>query len=745
MLFQKLFTSDSSSNPQPSENIALIDVNLLSSISCEPGNNDEASVFEVHQIEIDNLSLRTEADKFVSKLYGKPKLPREYIQDIVDNVTTFVESGILTNLKNKLSHLNLTDVQCASVCTVLDDMKHPFSHLRSEYIRFKYFTSTGEFIPPVPYEIGEIDIADGAKLKKSKVYGQTVPIDLSLKQFLELPNALEDILKYVDSLKNNPDVKQNFMQTKLWKTKRSKFSDDEIVLPLYSYYDECQCNNPLGSHVKKLGCAYVEIACLPPMNSSIYNIFVSLVFESDYRCFSDEKAFAPLIEKLKFVEETGIIVNTPEGPKRVFFICGLLLGDNLGLNSVGGFAEGFTANFFCRFCKSHREVTKSQTVEDIPTLRTETSYASDLAVNNVSLTGVKSNCVFNQIPSFSIVSNFCVDIFHDLGEGVCHYVMLNVLKHCIPKYFSIDLLNHRIEMFRYGPTDSNCIPSISDEFAKKDKLKMSGSETFLFVKLFGIIIGDKVPYDDSYWELYLKLCCLLDICLSKTLSSRQGPALRVLVGEFNSMYIEVTGDTLKPKMHHLIHYARVFEESGPVALTSTKTFERKHRSLLMPAHATESRTNIAKTVTIQHQLNMCHRFKSLSSIIPPTEFGPASEVFLSNFSNYEFVHTLPKSFNLSFTTSCLAANWVNFKGSKYKPGMVLLHSVDNSGGPVFVLLESILFHENLFIFVVSFLLTIGFDSHIHAYDVQLSKKKWSSVLPSDLYDPLPLSIHHSIS
>ncbi|KAK3922334.1 Oocyte zinc finger protein [Frankliniella fusca] len=687
--------------------------------------------------------LHNEADKFVSKLYGKAKLPRQYVQDIIADVTSFLQNGVIAALKTSLVP-HITNEQSYILNSILDSVRDSVSHLCSEYKRFKYFTSSGEYIPPISYEIGEIDVAEGDKLKKQKVYGQTVPIDLTLKQFLEVPNALNEIVQYIESLEHI-DVMQNFVQSQLWQRKKARFSDTDIVLPLYSYHDECQCNNPLGSHVLKLGCAYVEIACLPPeCQSSIHNIFVSLVFNSEYRCFSDEKAFGPLIAKLKFLEEVGIFVETPEGPKHVYFVCGLLLGDNLGINSVGGFAEGFTANFFCRFCKSPREVTKSQTIEDESTLRTKDNYETDLDVNNVSLTGVKTNSVFNKVPSFHITDNFCVDVFHDLCEGVLHYVTIKVLGHCVSnQYFSMDVLNHRIEMFKYGPTDSNRIPILSNEFSKKDKLKMSGSETLLFVKLLGIIIGDKVPHTDEYWKLYLKLRCLMDIALCKSLSPRQGHALRVLVDEFNSMYVAVTGDSLKPKFHHLVHYARVFEESGPLALTSTKTFERKHRSLLIPAHATESRTNIAKTVTIQHQLNMSHRLKYLPSIIPPLEFGPTCEVFLSDFRNHDFVNKLPDGFDISFSSSCLAANWVEFKGTTYKPGMVLSLAVDECGGPVFGLIEAILVFEQSFTFIFSYLVNVGLDEHVYAFEIELSSQL-SCILPSDVFDPLPLSIHHSI-
>lgn len=438
----------------------------------------------------------------------------------------------------------------------------------------------------------------------------------------------------------------------------------------------------------------------------------------------------------------GIIIKTPEGLKKVHFLCGLLLGDNLGVNSVAGFVECFTANHFCRFCKTHKTDAHTQSVEDIRSLRTKENYFEDLATNDPSLTGIKSNCVLNDVSTFHITSNYCVDIFHDLCEGVCHYTMMHILKHCIPRYFSLELLNHRIDFFKFGLCDSNKIPFLSTDFAKRDKLKMSGSETLLFVKLFGILVGDKVNHDDDFWRLYLKLCEILDICLSKSLSFSQGQALRVLVEEFNTMYVKITGDSLKPKMHFLCHYASCFEKSGPVVLSSTKRFESKHRALLIPARATESRRDICKTVAIQHQLNMSFWLKSRPSILKITEFGPISEVYADEFENTEFVKSLPDTINLSATSSCASSSWVEFKGTKFKPGMILLLSVNESGGPVFGKLEDILVDNDLPVFVFSYMLCLGFDEHVHAYAVQCTNR-WSSISPHDLYDPLPLSMYAS--
>lgn len=126
---------------------------------------------------------------------------------------------------------------------------------------------------------------------------------------------------------------------------------------------------------------------------------------------------------------------------------------------------------------------------------------------------MKSDCTFNELPSVHITSNYSVDIFHDLCEGVGHYVMLQLLKHCIPKFFTLDELNTFIEFFQCGPCDSNHTPLVTSDLTSRDKLKMSGSETLVFIKMFGLLVGHKVPVHDPHWLLYLKFLQILDECL----------------------------------------------------------------------------------------------------------------------------------------------------------------------------------------------------------------------------------------
>lgn len=71
------------------------------------------------------------------------------------------------------------------------------------------------------------------------------------------------------------------MQGFLWKKKKQKYCKEDIVFPLFVYFDDFEVNNPLGSHSGKLGDVYVTVPCLPPECSSMLkNIFLVLLFES---------------------------------------------------------------------------------------------------------------------------------------------------------------------------------------------------------------------------------------------------------------------------------------------------------------------------------------------------------------------------------------------------------------------------------------------------------------------------------
>lgn len=161
-------------------------------------NTDPANVEGFGEVEdsvnqrmqpVDFLSLmHSETDSFVSKLYKKPKLPRQYIQDIITDVDLYVRTGFLDNLKQALlSKIKLDSNQDSDFECVFAEFSTPFSHVSTEYVRHKHFETSGEYIAPIPHEVGEVSVSVPTKygpvLKPQKCFVQSIPIEDVLTKF----------------------------------------------------------------------------------------------------------------------------------------------------------------------------------------------------------------------------------------------------------------------------------------------------------------------------------------------------------------------------------------------------------------------------------------------------------------------------------------------------------------------------------------------------------------------------------
>jgi hypothetical protein len=85
-------------------------------------------------------------------------------------------------------------------------------------------------------------------------------------------------------------------------------------------------------------------------------------------------------------------------------------------------------------------------------MRNITNYNDAVAINDIRNIGVHGDSFLNRIPSFYVTQNYCVDVMHDLFEGICHYDICHIIKYFTEnvKYFSLYTLNSRKSNFNYG-------------------------------------------------------------------------------------------------------------------------------------------------------------------------------------------------------------------------------------------------------------------------------------------------------
>ncbi|KAJ1525813.1 hypothetical protein ONE63_009016 [Megalurothrips usitatus] len=643
--------------------------------------------------------LRQQEDHFIAKLYENPSFPH-----------------LPLNVKKQIGGM-------------FNVLRNPFQHLQTEYKRFKYFESCGAYIPPISYEI------DSREERVKTKGGVTLCMKSVLGQFIPLQS----------------DVISNLMQCEVWKRKVAHFNECDIVMPVNVYFDEVEPNSALGSHCEPLGCSYVQIAALPPeWISRLENIFLALLFDGNNRSiYSNKKTFRPLIDELLYLETEGISLTiTGLSTYKIYFVVAFVLGDNKGLNGVCGFVEGFSAYHYCRICNVHRDQAKQMFVEDPALLRTPENYAAAVELQDPQETGVKEECIFNRLPSFETPTDICVDQFHDLTEGVAHYTMLSVLKHFhgLNSMF-INTLNNRMYCLDLGVDSDNRPPLINlDRLVNKDKLKMTGAEMHTFIRLFGVLVHDMIPEGDLFYELYLLLNDITSILYAKVLPKDMDKILQVKVKDHHMLYVNLTGEDLKPKHHFLVHYARLFQMMGPFNLIGTVRFEAKHREISQTAGACISRVNLSKTVAIKQQLGFCFRSVSNASLRQNMDYGPCHLLNLKELDTYpSFSLTLPgRIFDEPMQS---VVTWVTYKGTTYKPKQVLLCSIDDFGLFSFAEIELIIKDDKKPLFICSSLDTIGYFSDVRGYEVKRMTEvnNWFAIDHDNLLDYNPLCLYQMSS
>ena len=317
------------------------------------------------------------------------------------------------------------------------------------------------------------------------------------------------------------------------------------------------------------------------------------------------KAFSTLIDELNFLEKEGLIITIVNKIVRVKFQVILILGDNLGLNSILGFIESFSASHYCRICKASKKLCKRMTVEDTTLLRDKDNYASDVALKNEKMTGIRQDCTFNTLNNFHVIENMAVDLMHDFLEGVCVFILTDILQYYIfvKKYFTLYELNTRIASFDFG--SENKPQDIQTVHGKNElHIKISAAEMYSLIRFLDVIIGDKIPRSDNHCNLYKYSRQIFDILMSTKVVRGDASILRSLITKLLEKYIELY-DELKPKLHFLVHYPKILILLGPIVKFWCMRFESFHQLIKRNANSSNNATNLLKTIAKKQALKLC--------------------------------------------------------------------------------------------------------------------------------------------
>ncbi|XP_070527740.1 uncharacterized protein [Cardiocondyla obscurior] len=328
--------------------------------------------------------------KYIATLHNKPNVPRiivqefvEELQEVIQNVSKHIHDRLKKDLPHKFH--NVLE-KCCNI-SILEDVQ-------TEYKRFKYLKKSEFYIQSESFFIGDVfdDKKSGQKtiLTIKKCEGLMVPTRKILKSLFDIPGFYDKILNIIsidNSLVYSNKVYTNFCDGTIWKIIK-QFYGNKLVVPIFLYYDNFETGNPLGTAagIHKVGALYGSIATLPPQYASMLdNIFlIEFIYSSDRTHFGNVKCFHKVIEEIKYLSNTGIVIrNINDKEITIYFVVVGLLGDNLGLNSLLGFNESYVSEYFCRICRASKSVTCCAKFEDVNLLRTSENYAQDVIFHMV--------------------------------------------------------------------------------------------------------------------------------------------------------------------------------------------------------------------------------------------------------------------------------------------------------------------------------------------------------------------------
>lgn len=342
----------------------------------------------------------------VAKLQGSG-VSNNVVLSVVESMGDYVNE-LHKKLKEQVMSAVPSDSPCRNAAEeVFSNIFNPFSELNTNSKWTKYLTEKWGVVEPVEINLGVR--YDSKRNKISGIYEQVPVNDTSI--YVPLFKTLEFIFKNAEvcgklnKASTLDDFYKDFCDGKYYK-QHPLFFKCKGALEIQVYYDDFETSNPLGSKqgIHKLGCLYFTLRNLSPsLNSSLMNIhLISLFHSQDAKKYGIDKILAPFIDDVKVLEQSGMDVSFTEQP--LYGTIAQITGDNLGLNSVLGYVESFSANCYCRMCLTDKVSAQTVFSEDDPRLKLRTKITNEehykYLVDNPrenSCFGIKCNSILNSL------------------------------------------------------------------------------------------------------------------------------------------------------------------------------------------------------------------------------------------------------------------------------------------------------------------------------------------------------------
>lgn len=460
--------------------------------------------------------------------------------------------------------------------------------------------------------------------------------------------------------------------------------NDGRAIQIKIFIDEFEACDALKSKSRKICGIYFSVSNISlKQRSKLKNMYLLALVEHDIiKTCGYNEILRPIIDELKELENKGVKIGDDETFKGTLVtVC----FDNAGGNSLFGFIESFSGNYYCRICKATKAEIQTHFVEDKDLLRTQEEY-EEILNNNTSTNsyGYKRATILNELKYFHILKCRSQDIMHDVLEGVVKVGLTELFTFLKSKtILSFDDICARINSYTYGKLEQRNKPSpITPQQLQKSHLHQSATQYRCLILNLSFILSDvlipEIQNNNAVkvaWSCIEKLLRIMQIIWSPSIEEKYLLELEKLVELFLTDFVLIFRRGITPKMHFMVHYPNTIRASGPLIHMAMLRAESKHKEFKDFAKSSNNYINVTKSMASKHQAGIFNDLKWENSYEDNISHGKMVELskkITENEDSHKYLECLTKSFES--VDDIKIVKFVIINRCRYQKGLFVVHS-----------------------------------------------------------------------
>ena len=390
--------------------------------------------------------------------------------------------------------------------------------------------------------------------------------------------------------------------------------------------------------------------------------------------------------------------------------------------------------------------------DDNQELRCKSNYEQHVMLSDPPLTGIKEDSCLNSLNYFHVTENICVDVMHDILEGISLIEVKLMLKHFIfeEKLFTLEQFNDRLRSFDYGFANEKNKPTVILNLrTAQNPIKQTASQMWCLILFLPFLIGDFIPEHNQHWELFILLREICSIVFAPVVNNGLAIFLKQLVIDHHNLFKTLYPDRpLTPKHHFMTHYWRMMIKFGPLVKLWCMRFEGKHAPLKRHAQVVCNFINISKTLAYKCQVQSMFHWKFSDPLTNQITVPNSFPLIIGSLEKCDLIIENLKAlgYDIGICSTIHVAHSVGVLGQTYRTGCVLALNRDLRGERLFGEIIHMFPNcekEEVFIFI-QILSVKFFDDHLYSYVVERNAE-YEMINIKDIADIRPLDLLSSYS